>query len=295
MAILIIGCGYRGKKLAQALRAQDQRVKGLTRSEAHAAEFKALGIEPVVGDVTQPDSLKNIGADVTAVYHLMGSMQGSDEQLQKLHVDGTRNIIAALRGAKLIRYIYESSTAVYGQTSGETVDESAPLEPSSKMGKLRVQAESILLHEHRETGLPLVILRPASLYRPEGVINKKIRDGAYVLTTDPGKLMNHIYIEDYIAILAAALTRGKPGGAYNVVDDEPKPYAAYINRIADLMSAPHPRVEWQPPAGGCAELISASNKRVSNAKLKRDFALALKFPTYREGLAESARLDWREF
>ena len=292
--ILIIGCGYRGKRLAQRLIKDGHRVRGLTRSADHAAALARLGVEPHVGDVTLPETLRGIGDNVTAVYHLMGSMGGNDEQLQKLHVDGTRHVLAALSGLPLTRYVYESSTAVYGQIDGEWISEDAPRDPSSTMGKLRVQAENILLDACRERGLPLVILRPSSIYRPEGVINRKIRDGSYVLTTDPDKLMNHIYVEDFLDILVAALTQGKTGEAYNVTDDEPKRYADYVNTIADLMSAKHPPVSWQAPVERCAELIRASNKRCANKKLKRDFNLTLRFPTYREGLKESARVGWKE-
>ncbi|HYG77399.1 MAG TPA: NAD-dependent epimerase/dehydratase family protein [Planctomycetota bacterium] len=296
--ILIAGCGYRGKRLAQRLIAHGYSVRGLTRSAEHAAAFEKLGIVPFIGDVTKPDSLRGMGEGVTAVYHLMGSMNGSDEQLQALHVDGTRNLLTELSRTpglpKISRYIYESSTAVYGQIDGEWVDETAPRTPSSKMGKLRVAAEDILLNAYREHGLPLIILRPSSIYRPEGVINRKIREGTYSLTSDPEKLMNHIYIEDFLDVMAAALTRGTPGEAYNVSDDEPKRGIDYVSHIAELMGAPQPRVDFNPPPGGCTDLIRASNKRCSNQKLKRDFGLALRFPTYREGLRESARLGWTE-
>jgi len=270
------------------------RVRGLTRSLEHATTLEKLGLEARVGDVTKPETLRGLGEGIDAIYHLMGSMGGSDAELDALHVAGTRNVLAALDGAKLTRYVYESSTAVYGQTDGEWLDESAPRTPTSKMGKLRVQAEELLLAAHRERALPLVILRPSSIYRPEGVVNKKIREGSYVLTSDPDKLMNHIYVEDFLEILVRALSSGRVGEAYNVSDDLPKRGTDYMNRIAELMGVPNPRVDWQMPADGCADLIRASNKKVSNAKLKREFRITLRFPTYREGLAESARVGWRE-
>src|SRR5690242_13049573 len=108
--ILIVGCGYRGKRLGLRLIKEGHRVRGLTRSSDHAAALAKLGIEPVVGDVTLPESLRGIGEGVSVVYHLMGSMSGNDEQLQKLHVDGVRNLLAAFGGTALTRYVYESST-----------------------------------------------------------------------------------------------------------------------------------------------------------------------------------------
>ena len=292
--ILIAGCGYRGRRLARRVIAGGRAVRGLTRSPEHAAALAALGIEPFIGDITRQDSLRGIGNGVVAVYHLMGSMSGDDAQLHKLHIEGTRHLIAELAAAGLRRYVYESSTAVYGQTDGEWIDEQAPRTPASTMGKLRVQAEDLLLDAWRQYGLPVVILRPSSIYRPEGMINRKIRAGAYTLSSDPDKLMNHIYVDDFLSVLERALAQGRPGEAYNVSDDEPKRGIDYVNLIAELMQAPAPRVEWQAPAERCAELVRQSNKRCSNAKLKREFGLTLQFPTYREGLRESARLGWQE-
>lgn len=294
MKILIVGCGYRGKRLAQRLMKDGHSVRGLTRTAEHAESLRKLKIEPHVGDVTRRDTLRGMCLGIDAVYHLMGSMQGTDEQLRALHVDGTRNLVSALQETMPKRYIYESSTAVYGQVDGEWIEESAPRNPSSAMGKLRVQAEDILLAEYRQNELPLIILRPSSIYRPEGVVNKKIREGTYVLSTDPSKIMNHIYVDDFIEIMAAALLKGEPGDAYNVSDDEPKPAGDYMNLIAELMGAPKPRVDFITPAEGCADLLRQSNKRCSNAKLKRDFGMTLRFPTYREGLRESARVGWKE-
>jgi nucleoside-diphosphate-sugar epimerase len=292
--VLILGCGYRGRKLARRLIAEGYYVRALTRSTENAAALEEIGVEPRIGDITDPITLCGLGDGVTYVYHLMGSMRGDDAELEALHVHGTRSVLALLRNSKIKRFVYESSTAVYGQMDGEWLDESAPREPTSTMGKLRVQAEDLLLNAWREHAFPVLILRPASIYRPEGVINKKIRQGAYTLASDPEKLMNHIYIEDFIEILLAAREKGQAGEAYNVADDLPKRSIDYMNLIAELMRAPKIKVEWEMRTDGCADLIRQSNKKVSNAKLKKDFGLALRYPTYREGLRESARRSWME-
>jgi len=292
--VLIVGCGYRGRRLAKRLIEKKFAVRALTRSAENAAELEALGIEPRLGDITDPNTLRGIGDGVCCVYSLMGSMQGGEEHLRKLHVEGTRNVLHALRGSKLKRFVYESSTAVYGQMDGDWLDETAPRTPTSNMGKLRVEAENILLHAHAENNFPVVILRPSSIYRPEGVINKKIKEGTYTLASDPDKLMNHIYIEDFIDILYLAMSKGRAGEAYNVSDDGPKRSIDYMNAIAELMKAPPPKVEWETRADGCADLIRQSNKKVSNAKLKKEFGITLRYPTFREGLRESARRGWKE-
>jgi nucleoside-diphosphate-sugar epimerase len=292
--VLIIGCGYRGKKLAGRLIEKGFAVRALTRSAANAETLKTLGIDARVGDITNAATLNGIGSGVQYVFHLMGSMQGGEELLQKLHVDGTRNVLDALQACDLKRFVYESSTAVYGQMDGEWLNEDAPRNPTSTMGKLRVQAEDLVMNAVNQYLFPAIILRPSSIYRPEGVINKKIKDGTYVLASDPDKLMNHIYVDDFIDILIAAMTKGLVGHAYNVSDDGPKRFQDYVNTIATLMSAPAPKVEWETRADGCADLIRQSNKKVGNAKLKKEFGIALKFPTYREGLAESARKGWKE-
>lgn len=291
--VTIIGCGYLGRRLGGELRRAGHRVRGMTRSEAHAQAVAAAGIDPVIGDVTKPETLARALADAAIVYHMLGGMRGTADGLRRLHVDGTRNVLAALPPVAR-RYIYVSSTAVYGQTDGGWVDETAPTAPSSSLGRLRVEAEALVREANGRNGLEAVIIRPSSIYRPAGPLYQQIREGAYRVSSDPAKWMNHIYIDDFLDAMVLAPSRGEAGGAYNLTDDEPHPAGEYFAFIADTMGVPRPPVTFEPPAEGCAVLVRESDKRVRNARIRAHFGWAPKFPSYREGIRDAAARGWKE-
>ena len=292
-ATLIIGCGYLGRRLGAELLRAGYRLRGMTRSEAHAGAIAAAGIEPVIADVTAPGTLPPALAGVGIVYHMLGGMRGTPEALRRLHVEGTRNVLGALPPS-VRRYIYVSSTAVYGQTDGGWVDEAAPTDPSSNLGRLRVDAEALVRAANGRNGLQTIILRPSSIYRPAAPLYQQIQEGTYKITSDPAKWMNHIYIEDFLSAMALAAARGEGGEAYNLTDDEPHPAGDYFACIADAMGVPRPPLTYEPPAEGCAVLVRESDKRVRNAKLRAHFTWAPKFPSYREGILDAATRGWKE-
>ncbi len=291
--VLIIGCGYLGRRLGAELLRAGYRVRGMTRSEEHAKAIAAAGIEPAIGDVTLPETLPRALDGAAIVYHMLGGMRGTPEELRRLHVEGTRNVLEALPPSAR-RYIYVSSTAVYGQTDGGWVDETAPTEPSSGLGRLRVEAEALARAANGRNGLQAIILRPSSIYRPAAPLYKQIREGTYKVSSDPAKWMNHIYIDDFLAAMVLAAERGQGGEAYNLTDDEPHPAGDYFAFIADTLGVPRPPVTYEPPAEGCAALVRESDKRVRNARIRAHFAWTPKFRSYREGILDAARRGWKE-
>ncbi len=292
-AVLIIGCGYLGRRLGGDLLRAGYRVRGMTRSEEHSKAIAGAGIEPVIGDVSLPETLGPALAGVAIVYHMLGGMRGTPDELRGLHVEGTRNVLDALP-ASVRRYVYVSSTAVYGQTDGDWVDETALTEPSSNLGRLRVEAEALVRAANGRHGLQAVILRPSSIYRPAAPLYKQIKEGGYKVSSDPTKWMNHIYIDDFLAAMVLAAARGQGGEAYNLTDDEPHPAGGYFAFIADIMRVPRPPVTYEPPEEGCAVLVRESDKRVSNAKIRAHFSWTPKFPSYREGVLDASARGWKE-
>jgi nucleoside-diphosphate-sugar epimerase len=82
---LIIGCGCRGRGLAQELRERGHAVRGTTRDRAHAAQIEAAGVEPFVGDPDRVATLIPAFAHVGVTCVLLGSATGSAQSLAALH------------------------------------------------------------------------------------------------------------------------------------------------------------------------------------------------------------------
>jgi threonine dehydrogenase-like Zn-dependent dehydrogenase len=110
--VLIVGCGCRGQALASALRGQGHAVRATTRSEARRAEIEAVGAEVWIGD---PDRIATISyalADVTILCWLMGSADGSPEQLAALHGSRLRMLLERSIDTTVRGLLYEAAGSV---------------------------------------------------------------------------------------------------------------------------------------------------------------------------------------
>ena len=94
-----------------------------------------------------------------------GGPELSPEAGYRVNVEGTRNVLGAARVPGVERFIYISSVAVYGVNGAPFVDESMPTPPVGQAySDSKIAAEKLV----RGSGLPYVIIRPASTYGPRG-------------------------------------------------------------------------------------------------------------------------------
>ena len=87
---LIIGCGYLGRRVATRWAAAGRRVAALTRRNADT--LRNLGVEPVVGDVLDPASLRRLPAAAT-VLHAVATDRASGRSMREVYVEGLRNVL----------------------------------------------------------------------------------------------------------------------------------------------------------------------------------------------------------
>lgn len=142
MQKLIVGCGYLGRRVAAAWLKEGHEVTALTRSSANAKELSRLGIRPVIGDVCDPATLAGLPV-VETVLFAVGFDRTSGRSQYEVYVDGLRNVLNQV-ASRCERFVYISSSSVYGQSAGEWVDETSPCEPVQPGGQCCLAAESML-------------------------------------------------------------------------------------------------------------------------------------------------------
>src|SRR5690242_9879435 len=123
MRVLIVGCGYVGLPLGKELARQGHEVFGLHRGALAEVELKAAGITPLRADITQPASLAKLPRDFDWVVNCTASGGGGSDDYRKIYLEGNRNLVAWLAGSPLKKFIYTSSSSVYGQNDGSVVTE----------------------------------------------------------------------------------------------------------------------------------------------------------------------------
>jgi nucleoside-diphosphate-sugar epimerase len=285
---LIVGCGYLGERVGVKLGLARARVFGTVRSEARAASIASLGIQPIIADVLSPASLRAL-PPVDRVFYCVGFDRASGASMRAVYVDGLTNVLNNL-SSDVKRFVYASSTGVYGQSGGEWVDEQTPPSPRSESGKICLEAEERLREwirdEDRRTSL--VVLRFAGLYGPGRVIRSSAIKRGEPISGDPTKLLNVIHIDDAAMAVVAAFEAAAPDPIYVVSDDRPVTRREYYSQVASLLDAPPP-VFVSPEPGSMHEGRDATSKRVTNRRMKESLGVKLAYPDILAGLPEALR------
>ena len=291
MRVLIVGCGYVGLPLGAELVRQGHEVFGLRRTAAAEAQLRAAGVRPLAGDVTKPETLADLPGPFDWVVNCVASGGGDAAAYRQTYLQGTANLLAWLAPHPPKKFLYTSSTGVYGQNDGSTVKETSPTEPEAETAKVLVETEKLLLAASAGSRPPAIILRVAGIYGPgRGYAFKQFLKNEARLEGDGARVMNMIHRDDLIGCIIAALKSGRPGEIYNVVDDEPVTQAHFYQWLADSLGKnPPPSVPEDP---GTLRKRGATHKRVSNRKLKMEIGWPFLYPNFRIGYsAELLRLE----
>ncbi len=279
--LFCFGYGYCADHLGHALMgAGDWRLAGTTRDPDKRSAFRARGIEMHFFSEEKP--LVDPAAALTGTTHLLLSIPPDDvgDPVFNHHADDILKI-------STLRWVgYLSSTSVYGDRDGGWVDETSPLQPNSKRGSRRAGAEAQWLSLLKERALPVHVFRLAGIYGPGRSAIEAVRAGTSRRIDKPGHAFSRIHVDDIVAVLRASMDRMRPGGIYNLADDEAAPSHELIAYACELLGLPVPPLEPfslsdMPPM---ARSFYSDNKRVHNDRIKTELGVTLRYPEFRAGL-----------
>jgi shikimate kinase/nucleoside-diphosphate-sugar epimerase len=262
MKVLIAGCGFVGERAADQLHAAGHEVIGLTHSPESAARLataKPWRVESC--DISNRDAVLDLSAKLNATsldafIHCASSSRGGAEMYQSVYVNGMRHLVAAFPQAFAL---YTSSTSVYPQVHGETVDETSFADPERDTGRLLREAENIALDAGGAVG------RLAGIYGPgRSFVLKNLLEGKAAIEGNhgQGRLLNQIHADDAAAALVHLVTQ-RLGGIFNIVDDAQMTQRQCLERLCMTFGVKLPP-EREPDPN---RKRGWSHKRVSNTKL----------------------------
>lgn len=279
MAKLIVGCGYVGRRLAKTWRDAGEQVWATTRSAQRARDFEDAGLAPVLLDVTR-DHLPAMPTIDTVVF-AVGYDRTSPHRIQDVYVNGLQRVIASCP-ATVERFIYLSSTGVYGHAQGEWVDEQTQCEPVREGGKACFAAEN-LLRSDPEWKRKTIILRLAGIYGPDRLPQlAKILAGQPLPVAADG-FLNLIHVDDIVNIICRIETKLETPDLLCVSDGQPVLRGEFYQHLAGLLQCPKPTFE-RPPAGSSQAERARGSKKVRNDRLVERIHPDWIYPSYREGL-----------
>jgi len=283
--LFIFGLGYSATALARGLRGRAASIGGTVRRSDREAALAAEGLAPVL--FTGEGRSVAVTRALEGATHLLCSIppgKGGDPVLLHHRAD----IVAA----PALRWIgYFSTVGVYGRYGGAWVSERTTPHPAHDRAIARLAAERGWREVAAERGIPMAIFRIAGIYGPGRNALASLADGKAHCVVKPGQVFNRIHVDDIAAAVAAAL-QGRAEGIFNLADDEPAPAEDVVTYAADLMGVtPPPAVPFaEADLSPMARSFYDGNKRISNRRIKDEFGVDLRYPTYRDGLTAL----WRE-
>lgn len=254
MKALVTGAtGLVGGAIVDALLAQGHSVQALVRPTARVDGLILRGVNLIIGDLNNEESLRQAVQGVDVVFHcaaLLG-FGASEADMEWVNVVGTELALAASRAARVSRFVHLSSVAVYG-SHDPPIGEDAATRPTSIYGRTKLAAEEAVWQAERE-GLPVTILRPAVIYGPGDryflpALLKAMRLPVVPLPDGGDALVELVYVSDVAdAALQAATRTAAVGQAYNLTDGRPTTVrdivetfgllTGYAPRIMDISAA----------------------------------------------------------
>lgn len=280
--MFFFGYGYTAASLAKTLREEGWEMAGTTRNKDNVNAMWAQGVEPHVWSGEAPlEAPGRIMKNVTHVLHSLPPGPRGDMVLKHHH-----KLIKSM-APRIKWYGYISTISVYGDTHGEAAAETYEPNPTLRRAKIRLRVEKRHQQLHKKFNLPLHIFRAGAIYGPGRSAIERINKGQRQIIHKENNMSSRIHVDDLAQIVHASITNPNPGSIYNCVDDVPTNMTEPIRYVYDLLGKEKPPVvDYEDVREDLPEKLNSfytEQRLISNAKIKSELGITLKYPSYKEG------------
>lgn len=237
MIFLAGATGFIGGHLSDYLIEKGCEVKVLVRSSAAGKQFLSKGIQPIPGDITKPETLKGILSPDDFVVHLVGIIaEKGDATFQKVHVEGTRNLVSEAKRAGVRHFFYQSALG-------------ADINGITPYLRTKAEAEEIV----KSSGIPYTIFRPSLIIGPWDGFTKKMLDMIKISPVTPipgdGKArFQPLSIKDWLKCIFNVIEDPEAyRGTYELGGPQHLSYSEIVQLMAE--SSGHARLKVHIPMG----------------------------------------------
>jgi len=286
-AVLLLGCGFTGQVVAQRLAFAGRPVVGTSRTARGAGVIRTRGARGLVWDGQDMAPLESLRGRLAAVVSFVPptlpaprTQAARDGTFEDVH----ERVLELFANEPLDRFVYVSSTSVYGDRQGGLVDEATEPTPDSPSGHARVAVERAVL----SSGLPAVVVRPSGIYGPGRSLLHRMAAGRLRMIGRGEGVGNRVHVHDLATTILRAVDRGEAGRVYVASDEHPAPRAEVAAYAVERFGLPEPtflsdaeaRVRLSPDA----YKRLASSRRIDASATREALGVRLRYPSYREGL-----------
>ncbi|MBN2116821.1 MAG: NAD-dependent epimerase/dehydratase family protein [Anaerolineales bacterium] len=246
------GTGFIGSRLIALLVARGVEVRALARSQAGLEKVKTLGAAPVQGDVIGPKSMKEALRGCDVVFHVASMYEVGlryKAQMEKVNVDGVRNVIETALEAGVPKIVFTGTVGVFGDTRGRTVDETYEYKGnfSTVYERTKWIAHYQVVQPFIRQGAPIIIVMPSAVFGPND--HSTINDLMKLhlrgrLPAVPGKetTFSYVYVDDIAEGHILAAEKGRIGEAY-ILSGTALPMGEFVKLWSKVTGRPAPALE----------------------------------------------------
>ena len=291
MRVVILGCGYIGIELGRQLTDAGHDVTGVRRSDSGCQAIEDAGFSAQQADLTDSDNVAGLPDADWVVFAASSGGRGADAA-REIYVDALGDAIDSYgsRASPPDRFVYTSSTGVYGDHDGEWVDEETPLEPTTDKTEVLVEAERIARERAAEYGIDGTVARFSGLYGPD-----RYRLNRYIEGPVTEGYLNMVHRVDAAGAVAFLLTEDRARDEIVLVtDDEPADKWAFADWLADQCGVDEPTKQTKRERLAEDGLSTTAKRRIETSKrcsndYLRELGYAFTYPTYREGYRDAVQ------
>ena len=274
--VLVTGAsGFLGRRTVEILSERGFSVRALVRKPSKIGNLKRPAVEIFFGDIS---TLEPAFGGIDFVVHTAADTSGTKEGAQRVTIGGTRNILDVCIKFPVQKLIYISSCSVYGLADcrdGEIIDENGPLERYPERRGVyswsKIEAEKLVRGCMERGAVPVVCLRPGTIYGPGGkyftrMMGFSFGNTLFIIIGPKSFVLPLVYIDNLIdAIVLLTQNREHIGNIYNLVDSDNPTKKQYVDLLLKRL---YPRSKFfYLPYGMFSSMISCQEKATNLIKV----------------------------
>jgi nucleoside-diphosphate-sugar epimerase len=238
------GTGFLGGKLVQHLVSAGFLVRVLVRRTSNTELLRNIKVETVFGDVSDKDSVLNAVFGMEVVVHAAACTSGEDRDFEIVNIKGTQNVLESCEAHGIRKLVFISSCSVYGVSDykrNEVITEESGLERfpwlRGKYSESKHRSEELVRKALTTKELPIVILRPGTIYGPGGelwspMLGLSFRNKIYIVFGNGKFILPLVYVDNVVdAVMQSIACSNADNEIFNVVDSERVSKRSFIREI----------------------------------------------------------------
>ena len=250
------GDGLLGSNLVRELLSRNYGVTVLIQKGRETGTLEGLDISKVEGDLLNQASMTSVIDGHDYVIHVAASTSiwpSRNEMVNKVNIEGTRNVIEAAKSANVKRFVHVGTANTFGFGSMENPGKEGNPYAGSKYGldymDSKYKAHQVVM-EYVKNGFPAVVVNPTFMIGP---YDSAPSSGAMIVAIYKGQVpgyspggRNYVYVKDAATALANALTMGRVGESY-ILGNKNMNYKTAFGLIANVLGKKAPKLSMPKP------------------------------------------------